>query len=429
MNIALIIGLSISIVVLICFSAIFSMSDIVYATVNQLRLKKRIKESDSKTAKLALKFAENYNDTLTTALFANNLVNIAASSLTTVLAINAFSNSNLGKDRGTTLMSFVLLIMLLIFGEILPKVIGRSYSYRLSLILAYPILFLKTIFFPIVFVASHIGKFFAYPFVKNKQKDEVISNEELQEIVDKIEDEGVIDEEQGELLSNAIEFKDTEAHEIMTPRVNLTFIDIEDNIEDIVKDDRIFIHSRIPVYKDTVDNVIGILPTKALLRRLLANQKVDINSLMVPVSFVPGSMGISEILKNMKQNKNHVVVVKDEYGGTDGLLTMEDILEELVGDMWDEMDIVKEPIKKIGRNLFEVDGSMNIDDLFNKFDVNMPIDADYETVNGFILDKLERFPQVGDKIRYDRLSFEVTSIDEFTVDKLFLRIGRKKNNV
>lgn len=417
--------LIIAIVILIILSAIFSMSDIVYATVNQLRLKKNVKEKKSKVYALALRFAENYNDTLTTALFCNNLVNIAASSLATVLAIRIFTDTSVGANVGTTIMSFSLVIILLIFGEIVPKVIGKAFSYRLSILLAYPIYVLKIVFFPIVFVSSKIGKFFAYPFIHGKKKEE-ITDEELQEMVETIEDEGVIDKDQSELISNAIIFKDTEAHEIMTPRIDMFYIDIDDPIEKILANDKIFIHSRIPVYKDTIDNIVGILPTKALLRRLLAKQEINIFELMVEPIFVPGSMGVSEILENMQKNKNHVVIVKDEYGGTDGLLTMEDILEELVGDMWDEMDIVNEPIKKIKRGVYEVDGSMNIDDLFNMFGAETPVDADYETVSGFIMDKLERFAEVGDKLAYDRLRFEVVSIDEFTVDKVIVKIARKK---
>ena len=397
--------LIISIVILIMLSAIFSMCDIVYASVNQLRLKKTIKEKHSKAAKIALDFAINYDEMLTTALFMNNLVNIAASSLSAVLAIQLFKNT-LGVEVGTTIMSIILLLALLIFGEIMPKVIGRAFSYRLSLLLAYPLLVLKFAFFPIVFVSKYIGKFFAYPFI-HKKKEEAISSEELQEMVETIKDEGVIDKDQSELLTNAITFKDTEAREIMTPRVEMYSLDIDDDINLLVKDDEFFTHSRIPVYKDTIDNIIGILPIKSVLRKLLANEEIDVSSLLSPVYSVPGSMGISEILDEMQKNKNHIVIVKDEYGGTDGLLTMEDILEELVGDMWDEMDEVKENYRKVTKFSYEVDGSMNIDDLFKLFNLTPPDDESYETLAGYVMDKLGRFAEVGDKFPSDNLYFEV----------------------
>lgn len=415
--------LIISIVILIMLSAIFSMCDIVYASVNQLRLKKTIKEKHSKAAKIALDFAVNYDEMLTTALFMNNLVNIAASSLSAVLAIQLFKNT-LGVEVGTTIMSIILLLALLIFGEIMPKVIGRAFSYRLSLLLAYPLLVLKFAFFPIVFVSKYIGKFFAYPFI-HKKKEEAISSEELQEMVETIKDEGVIDKDQSELLTNAITFKDTEAREIMTPRVEMYSLDIDDDINSLVKDDEFFTHSRIPVYKDTIDNIIGILPIKSVLRKLLANEEIDVSSLLSPVYSVPGSMGISEILDEMQKNKNHIVIVKDEYGGTDGLLTMEDILEELVGDMWDEMDEVKENYRKVTKFSYEVDGSMNIDDLFKLFNLTPPDDESYETLAGYVMDKLGRFAEVGDKFTSDNLYFEVLSIEEFTVDKVLVRKKRK----
>ena len=415
--------LIISIVILILLSAIFSMCDIVYASVNQLRLKKTIKEKHSKAAKIALDFAINYDEMLTTALFMNNLVNIAASSLSAVLAIQLFKNT-LGVEVGTTIMSIILLLALLIFGEIMPKVIGRAFSYRLSLLLAYPLLLLKFAFFPIVFVSKYIGKFFAYPFI-HKKKEEAISSEELQEMVETIKDEGVIDKDQSELLTNAITFKDTEAREIMTPRVEMYSLDIDDDINLLVKDDEFFTHSRIPVYKDTIDNIIGILPIKSVLRKLLANEEIDVSSLLSPVYSVPGSMGISEILDEMQKNKNHIVIVKDEYGGTDGLLTMEDILEELVGDMWDEMDEVKENYRKVTKFSYEVDGSMNIDDLFKLFNLTPPDDESYETLAGYVMDKLGRFAEVGDKFTSDNLYFEVLSIEEFTVDKVLVRKKRK----
>ena len=395
--------LIISIVILILLSAIFSMCDIVYASVNQLRLKKTIKEKHSKAAKIALDFAINYDEMLTTALFMNNLVNIAASSLSAVLAIQLFKNT-LGVEVGTTIMSIILLLALLIFGEIMPKVIGRAFSYRLSLLLAYPLLVLKFAFFPIVFISKYIGKFFAYPFI-HKKKEEAISSEELQEMVETIKDEGVIDKDQSELLTNAITFKDTEAREIMTPRVEMYSLDIDDDINLLVKDDEFFTHSRIPVYKDTIDNIIGILPIKSVLRKLLANEEIDVSSLLSPVYSVPGSMGISEILDEMQKNKNHIVIVKDEYGGTDGLLTMEDILEELVGDMWDEMDEVKENYRKVTKFSYEVDGSMNIDDLFKLFNLTPPDDESYETLAGYVMDKLGRFAEVGDKFQFMRKGY------------------------
>lgn len=413
--------LIITISLLVVLSGLFSCSDMVYACVNQLRLKKDAKKS--KRSKLALEHAEKYNTTITTILFSNNLVNIAATSLLVVLVRMSFPNDI---DIATSISSGVLVVIILIFGEILPKVIGRAYSYRLAKLLAYPVRFLQIIFYPFIFLTSNVGKFFASFFI-SKKKDNVISDEELEEMVESIEEEGVIDEDQSELLKSAIAFKETEAYEIMTPRVDIFAIDIDDDINKILHSDEIFKHSRIPIYKDNIDHIIGMLPTKALLRSMLASKPITISSIMYDAQFVPRSMGISEILKLMKKNKNHVVIVKDEFGGTDGLLTMEDILEELVGEMWDETDKIEQSYRKIKRNQYLVDGSMNIEDFFDLVDVSLPKDVDYTSVGGWVLDQLHRFAKVGDHFKYKNLSVEVTDVTEFTVEKIIVKVGRKKS--
>ena len=417
MQVVLIIAISL----LVVLSGLFSCSDMVYACVNQLRLKKDAKKS--KRSKLALKHAEKYNTTITTILFSNNLVNIAATSLLVVLVRMSFPNDI---DIATSISSGILVVIILIFGEILPKVIGRAYSYRLAKLFAYPVRFLQIIFYPFIFLTSNVGKFFASFFI-SKKKDNVISDEELEEMVESIEEEGVIDEDQSELLKSAIAFKETEAYEIMTPRVDIFAIDIDDDINKILHSDEIFKHSRIPIYKDNIDHIIGMLPTKALLRSMLASKPITIYSIMYDAQFVPRSMGISEILKLMKKNKNHVVIVKDEFGGTDGLLTMEDILEELVGEMWDETDKIEQSYRKIKRNQYLVDGSMNIEDFFDLVDVSLPEDVDYTSVGGWVLDQLHRFAKVGDHFKYENLSVEVTDVTEFTVEKIIVKVGRKKS--
>lgn len=416
MTVALIVIIS----VLIVLSGLFSCSDIVYAAVNQLRLKKASKKS--KTARLALKHAENYDTTITTILFSNNLVNIAATTLAALWVRITFpDNENLAQ----TITSISLVLIILTFGEILPKVIGRAYSYRLSLLFAYPLKALRIIFFPFVFTTSSLGKLVASIFIR-KKSESAVSDEELEEMIESIEEEGVIDEDKSELLKSAIQFKETEAYEIMTPRVDIFAINIDENQSKILNSDEIFKHSRIPVYKGTIDNIIGMLPTKAILRGMLADKPIDIKSYIYDAQFVPRSMGISEILKLMKKNKNHIVIVKDEFGGTDGLLTMEDILEELVGEMWDETEEIEEPYRKIKRNQYLIDGSLNIEDFFDMVEVPLPEDVDYVTVGGWVLDQLHRFAKVGDHFKYENLVVEVTDVTEFTVEKILVKVIKRR---
>ncbi|MBR0193876.1 MAG: HlyC/CorC family transporter [Bacilli bacterium] len=415
------IGLIIAIIVLVFFSATFSASDIVYATVNKLRLKKKAQKK-SKAAKIALSFAENYNETISTILFSNNLVNIAASSLATVLALS-ISDSPLS----TTIAEIILLVVVLLFGELLPKVIGRAFSYRLSLVLAYPIYVLRIIFFPIVFVTSNLGKLIAKIFIREEHNDvDEMSDDELEELVEKVEEDGTIDEDQSELIKSVLDFKDTEAQEIMTPRVDMFAIPVDADIYKLLAGDEIFMHSRVPVYKGTIDNIVGILPTKQLLKSILAKEKINLKSLIIPVKFVPGAMGISEILQWMKSHKNHIVIVKDEFGGTDGLLTMEDILEELVGEMYDEMDKIKEPYTKISRNKYLVDANMNIDDFFDLCGLDISEDKAYNSVGGWVLDYLEKFAKIGDKFKYKNIDVKVVDATNFTVEKVEVTVHKKR---
>lgn len=416
------IGLIIAILVLVFLSATFSASDIVYATVNKLRLKKKAQKK-SKAAKIALKFAENYDQTISTILFSNNLVNIAASSLVTVLALSIYDSA-----LSTTIAEVILLVVILLFGELLPKVIGRAFSYRLALIFAYPISVLRIIFFPIVYVTSTIGKVIAKIFIREEHNDvDEMSDDELEELVSKIEEDGTIDEDQSELIKSVLDFKDTEAQEIMTPRVDMFAISIDADIYKLLAGDELFNHSRIPVYKGTIDNIVGILPTKQLLKSILAKEKINLKSLIIPVKFVPGAMGISEILKWMKSHKNHIVIVKDEFGGTDGLLTMEDILEELVGEMYDEMDKIKEPYTKISRNKYLVDANMNIDDFFDLCDLDIVEDKAYNSVGGWVLDYLEKFAKIGDKFKYKNIDVKVVEVTDFTVEKIEVTVHRKRD--
>ena len=415
------IGLIIAIIILIFFSATFSASDIVYATVNKLRLKKKVQRK-SKAAKIALKFAENYNETISTILFSNNLVNIAASSLVTVLALG-ISNTALS----TTIAEIILLFVILLFGELLPKVIGRAFSYRLSLILAYPISVLRIIFFPIVWVTSSLGKVIAKIFIREEHNDvDEMSDDELEELVEKIEEDGTIDEDQSELIKSVLDFKDTEAQEIMTPRVDMFAISIDSDIYKLLAGDELFTHSRIPVYKGTIDNIIGILPTKELLKSILKKEKINLKSLVIPVKFVPGAMGISEILSWMKSHKNHIVIVKDEFGGTDGLLTMEDILEELVGEMYDETDKIREPYVKISRNKYLVDANMNIDDFFDLCDLPEIEEKAYNSVGGWVLDYLEKFAKKGEQFKYKNIDVKVVEATNFTVEKIEITVHKKR---
>ena len=238
-------------------------------------------------------------------------------------------------------------------------------------------------------------------------------------MADSLEEEGILEENEAELLRSAIDLNDIEAYEIMTPRVDVFAIDLDDDINEIIKDTEIFKHSRIPVYKETIDNIVGILPIKALAKELLKG-KVNINllSLCYKPLVIPRNHQILDLLKEFKENRVHIAVVIDEYGGTEGIVTMEDILEEIVGDIFDEDDEIEEEYIEKGHGVYIVDGTMNIDDFFELIEYDEEVETSYTTVGGFCQDILDRFAKTGDEFDFAHYHFKVLSADEFTVERL-----------
>ena len=384
----------VAIFLLLVLSSLFSCADMTYSVAPI----KRLERHGTKLSLLAAKLASSYDKTIVAILFGNNLVNIFASSLVAALTRLDIPLFNQNRDLLATLMELAMLLIILIFGEILPKVIGKAYSFRLAIFFARPVNALQYVFYPFVVPVSNLARFIVSPLVKVAlDEDAVPSNEELQAMVDTIEEEGIIDQDESEMLSSAIEFKDTYAYEIMTPRIKIEGFEIHDNLAKCVKLG-LFHHSRIVVYNKNMDDVRGYLPLKEVQKALLKSDKIDVNDFMIPILAVPHTMEISMILKAMKQNHHHIVLVKDEYGGNDGIVTMEDILEEIVGEMFDESEPVREEIEKTEkRNVYLVKGSIHIEDFFEYFHIDEEqLDEDVETLSGFINDRLGRFAHEGD---------------------------------
>lgn len=417
-------GLSITLLVILgTLSFFFSGVENVYVTVNKLRLEKDVKEGKP-MSKQVYRMATNFNNTLSTLLLGNALVNPAITTIGTLLALDVARNTNWSEAQATTLSVVIIFIVILIFFEIIPKTLCLKFNYRLSYIFIYPMLFFKYLFLPINFVMDKflnlMMRFFSL-FARPKREIENrlgYSDDELTEMVNEIEESGVIDEKTSELLKSAIEFTETEAYEIMTPRVDVFAYDIDDDIEELMNDSDIFKYSRVPVYEDTIDNVIGILPTKLLLRLILSKKKVKVKELMQPALFVHHSKQISTLLKEFKATKNHIAIVIDEYGGTEGIITMEDIVEEIIGEIWDESDEVNEPYVEVASGHFIIDGGLNLDDFFELLDIAEDEETDYDTVGGWCLDKLDRFARVGDTFEYQGYQILVTKVEEFTVEKI-----------
>ena len=392
----------------------FSAADMVYGMVDKDRLN-REKGKKEKRAKLALKIADDYEISISAILLGNNIVNIFASSIVTLIGISLSENTELA----TTITTIVFTTFIIIFCEFIPKAFAKRFNYSLALFFAYPVIFFKYLFFVLVWPIAMLFKLFGKLFAKRSKEEDKIDEDVLTEMADSLEEEGILEENEAELLRSAIDLNDIEAYEIMTPRVDVFAIDMEDDINELIKDKEIFKHSRIPVYKETIDNIVGILPIKSLAKKLLAGEKVtDLLSMCYKPIVVPRNHQILDVLSEFKQNKIHIAVVIDEYGGTEGIVTMEDILEEIVGDIFDEDDEIEEEYIEKGHGVYIVDGTMNIDDFFELIEYDEEVETDYTTVGGFCQDILDRFAKKGDEFDFAHYHFKVLEADEFTVEKL-----------
>lgn len=410
----------IALVILLILSAFFSGSEMVYAKVNQIKLKKEA-DNGSLKAKRALDLASNYSSFLSTILIGNNLVNIASSSIATVLCIKVW-----GEELGPTIALVSLTLIILIFGEILPKTILPKYNYSLSKLFVPIIKFFKIILYPFVWIVTKVVSKLEVIWVP-KEDEPTATDDELISMVEEIEDEGYIDEDTSDLIISAIDFGDTEVFEIMKPRVDVFAFDINDNINELIQDEKIFYYSRVPVYEDTIDNIIGVVNTKSILKEMLKGEEIDINSILTEPLYTHKTKPVKQLLREFKESYTHIAIVLDEFGGTLGIITMEDIVEELVGDIWDEIDTVEEDITKKDDNNFIVNGDMNIYDMFDMFEYDYKdFDSEYETVGGWCTEVLNKFPDVNDEFTYDIFKITILEMADVRVEKVKVEIINKE---
>ncbi|MBE7028380.1 MAG: HlyC/CorC family transporter [Ruminococcaceae bacterium] len=416
------INVIIIIICLIC-SAFFSSSEITFASANKVRLKRAAEEKGSTSSKLAYKIYNNYESALATILIGNNLVNIASESVATVIVIGLLGASN------AWIATIVMTIIVLICGEIVPKVIVKTMPETFATIFAIPLYALMVITKPIVVIVDGLIKLLSY-FWKKGVDTTPISKEELETILDTVEDEGIIDEEKCDLLQSAFDFNEVQAYEIITPRVDMTTIDIECDREEMLDLILSSAYTRIPVYKDTIDNIIGILHVNLVMRALTENPDADIcGSLLEPV-FVHKTMPLDDVLAMMRIKRSHLVIVTDEYGGVMGILTMEDVMEQLVGDIWDENDEIEPEVVELSDGILEIDGDMRIEDFFDEVEFDdRDFDDDNATVGGFVVQQLGHYAECGDKVDYENLSFTVLETDNRRIERLKVEILPKEDEI
>ena len=410
------------VVILLIFSAFFSASDMVYGVVDKARLERDV-EKGNKRAKVALYLRNNYEFSISSILFGNNLVNILASSIVTLIGVS------MNPETGPMIAAIIFTVIIIIVGEFLPKAIAKKFNYSLALLFAYPVRGFTYIFFIFTWPFSRFFKLIAKIFKRNVKEDNAISEEVLDEMIDEIEETGELEKDEAEIVRGAVDLIDIQAFEIMTPRVDVFAIDIDDPLKEILASKDLLEYSRVPVYKDTIDNIIGILPIKLLSKKLLNKEEINIKELMYQPLTIPRSYQVINLLDDFKREKIHIAIVKDEYGGVEGIITMEDVLEEVVGDIFDETDEITEEYIKKSKGTYIVDGMMNLDDFFELIDYKDGFETDYSTVGGFIQELKGDFAKIGDKFKFSHYRIKVLDADEFTVKKIQIRDTTKSKRV
>ncbi len=413
-----------AIVVLLILSAFFSGSEIAYSAVNRTRLE----ANHSAAARTALYIQEKFDRALSTILIGNNLVNISSSSVATLMAllIAGAGASVQMQDLASTLASILLTVLVLIFGETMPKIIARRDPMRFSLQVARPLRLLMVILAPVTWLICGLVDVITKPF-KGEQLDEdeeaEAAEEELIDLIETSEDEGIIDEEQSELLQNALDFSEISAQEVMTPRVDMLALEIDDPPEKMRRLIETSPFSRLPVYDERREQILGVLYLNHYYRALLDHPEVDLKSLLIAPCFVYKTVKLPTILTMLKQRKTHIAIVTDDYGSTIGMLTMEDVLEQIVGDIWDETDVVTNEVVERGENEYEVDGDVTIGEFCELLEWDEDkFETDSVTVGGWTLEMFEGFPKVGDHFDYENITVTVLEMDTLRVGKVLVTL-------
>ena len=401
------VSLVIIVACLVC-SSYFSATETAFSTMNHARMK-TMADKGNKSAALALKLSDNYDTLLSTILIGNNLVNILLSSLATLLFVKM-----LGSSTGTTASTLVTTVLVLIFGEIYPKSIAKESPESFAMFSAPIIRVLMVVLTPVTWIFAQWKKILTRLFKKDGD-DRAMTDEELMTIVEEAEQDGGIDAEESTLIRSAIEFMDLESIDIYTPRVDIVSVSLDESKEEIAK---IFLDtgfSRLPVYEENIDHIIGIINQKDF-HNFIYNTDRSIKEIVRPVLFITPTMKIGSLLKKLQASKTHIAIILDEFGGTEGLVTIEDIVEELVGDIWDDHDQVVTEIEKISNEEYLMAGSTSIDDVFEELGIEKEVDVN--TLSGWVMEVLACIPKEGDSFVSDGYKVTVVKMDERRIEKV-----------
>jgi CBS domain containing-hemolysin-like protein len=400
------------IALLVLLSAYFSATETAFSSLNRTRLK-TLAEQGNRRAALTLHLAEDYDRLLSTILVGNNVVNIAMSSISTLLFVRLLPNI------GATVSTIVITLVVLIFGEVSPKSLAKENPEKFAMSVASTIRVLVWLLTPINFLFTQWKKLLGKLFRSENRRH--MTQDELLMLVEEVAQDGTIDEDEGDLLRSAIEFNDLDAEDILTHRVDLEAISVHATPEEVARVFSESRYSRLPVYDGSIDNIVGVLHQKDFYTGTGISRRPLTEIMQEPV-YVPQSVPIGDLLKVLQKHKAHMAVVSDEYGGTLGIVTMEDILEELVGEIWDEHDEVVESFRKVGEHTYRVLGTAEVEQLDRFFQLDC--DSDCTSVSGWVMEQLGRIPDEGDAFDYQDLHITVTETDSHRVEEI--EITRKQ---
>lgn len=395
---------------MMAFSALFSGTETAYSSVNKLRLKNYESQGNKKAAK-ALKLANRFDEVLTAVLIGNNIVNIAASSVSTLLFVSIFGS------KGAGLSTAVVTVLVLVFCEVLPKSYAKKNAEKISLAFASPLWVLIVLLKPCVWALNKLSSLFS-----KCDEAPTVTEDELKYMIDEIEEEGVIEEQESELVKSALEFDEISVEEILIPRVKMIGVDVTDTIDEIKETFTREMYSRLPVYEKSLDNIIGIITNKAFFKMLIEG-KDDIRGIIQEVPHIADTKLISEAMRSMQRSKVHLAIVTDQYGGTKGMITLEDIIEELVGEIYDEDDEIITNIVRLADNKYECAGDLNISDLLETLGLDEDmIVTEYSTVGGWITEILEHIPEAGESADSGVFRLTAAEVSEQNVEKVVIEV-------
>lgn len=406
------------ILVMLVFSALFSSAETAFSSVNKLRLK-NYEAQGSKKAATALKLANRFDEVLTAVLIGNNIVNIATSSVSTLVFISIVGSN------GALVSTIVTTVLVLIFGEVLPKSYAKRNAEKLALMFAAPLSFVVALFKPLVFLFNKLSALVS----RGDEDAPSVTEDELKYMIDEIEEQGVIEAQESELVKSALEFDEISVNEILIPRVKVVGVELSSTIDEIKALFSSEMYSRLPVYEKSLDDIVGIITNKAFFKMLVEGGD-DIRSIIQEVPHIADTKLISEAMRDMQRSKVHLAVVTDQYGGTKGIVTLEDIIEELVGEIYDEDDEIVNSIMMLAPDKYEVAGDMNISELLELLDLDEKlIQTDYTTVGGWVIDVMEHIPEAGETAVSGIFRITAEEVSDQTVEKVIIELLPQENPV